>query len=210
MQSLAKAVTGQSRRRDDWQDPRTALYMPDTFDPAALAGQIRDAGAGLVFFFGSPAELDQLFAAFADDKSVPLFAIPPSRVTRSLFEAPTVFDGRILSAFPRSPVDVTAAGQQAYAALRASHQLPDDFASAQFAVLAAAKTFSEAAMRAGKHLSRESLITALEGLNDYETGLSPPLTFSLNRRIGALGAHVVRLDLVGKTFVPEGPWRALR
>jgi ABC-type branched-subunit amino acid transport system substrate-binding protein len=207
--SLAKAVTSQMRRRN-WKDPAKLYYGAAAFDARATANRIRESGAGALFFFGSPEELDALFAEFADAAEVPLFILPASRVARSLFEAPAIFDGRILSAYPRSPTDITAAGQDAYAALRANHELSGEYASAQLAVLASVKTFSEAAMRAGKQLSRESLIDALENLHNYETGLAPPLSFSLNRRIGALGAHVVRLDLKRGTFVPEGEWRALK
>ena len=207
--SLTRAVTKQARQRG-WQPPATFYYQPAGFDARDLAQQLREADTGTLFFFGASAELDALLVEFANDEAVPLIAVPASRITRSLFEAPAIFDGRILSAYPRSPADVSATGQDAYVALRENHELSGEYASAQIAVLAASMTFGEAAMLAGKNLSRESLITALEGLHDYETGLSPPLTFSLNRRIGALGAHVVSLDLEQGTFVPEGEWRALK
>ncbi len=45
----------------------------------------------------------------------------------------------------------------------------------------------------GKDLSRERLVTALEGLYEYETGLMPKITYGPNRRIGALGAYVVTM-----------------
>ncbi|MDH3351002.1 MAG: ABC transporter substrate-binding protein [Gammaproteobacteria bacterium] len=209
VRALAKAVTMQTERRD-WQAPETLYYTARDFDAPGLAGQLRAADTGAVFFFGAPHELDALLAEFASDETVPLVLVPASRVARSLFEAPPIFDGRILSAYPRSPADVTAAGQSAYAALRENHELSGEYASAQLAVLAAATMLDEALKRTGKHLSRESLIAALESLDDYETGLAPPLTFGLNRRIGALGAHVVRLELERGTFVPEGEWRVLK
>ena len=207
--SLAKAVTEQVQRHD-WPAPATLYYGLADFDARALAERVRAADTGALFFFGTPPELGAFLAEFGDDDTVPLIVVPANRVARSLFEAPAVFDGRILSAYPRSPADVTAAGRDAYAALRENYKLSGEFASAQLAVLVAAKIFSEAAMRSGKHLSRESLIAALESLHDYDMGLAPPLTFSLNRRIGALGAHVVRLDLERGIFVPEGMWRALK
>ena len=209
VQSLAKAVTKQTQRYD-WQAPATLYYEPASFHAQTLAKQVRATDIGALFFFGMPAELEALLAELADDDTVPLIVVPASRVARSLFAAPAIFDGRVLSAYPRSPADVTATGQDAYASLRENHELSGEFASAQLAVLAASMTFGEAAMRAGKHLSRESLITALESLKEYETGLAPPLTFSLNRRIGALGAHVVRLDLEHGTFASEGAWRELK
>ena len=55
-------------------------------------------------------------------------------------------------------------------------------------------TVGEALTRAGKDLSRETLISKLETLYEYDTGLTPRITFGPNRRIGATGAHIVALD----------------
>jgi hypothetical protein len=60
--------------------------------------------------------------------------------------------------------------------------------------------------RGGAELSREGLVTALEGLYDYETGLTPRLTFGPNRRIGAAGAYVVAVDTERKEFALAGEW----
>ena len=207
-QQLAGAVDKQLRRRN-WQDAGRELYAPGTFDANRIAGRLQDTGAGAVFFFGTPDELERLLAAAGKRGITATIAILPDNVTPGLFAAAAGFGGRVLTAFPRSPADVTPAGQKAYAALREYGELAGDHAAAQLAVLAAAKTFGEGIMRAGKHLSRESFVAALEGLNNFETGLAPPLSFSLNRRVGALGAHVVRVDPERQSFVPEGAWRPL-
>ncbi len=68
----------------------------------------------------------------------------------------------------------------------------------------------EGLKRAGRELSRERLITALEGLYDHETGLTPPVSFGPNRRIGARGAYVVAVDLAGGSFQPMGEWIEVR
>jgi hypothetical protein len=64
----------------------------------------------------------------------------------------------------------------------------------------------EGLRRAGKELTREKLVAALEGFYEYQVGLLPPLTFHANRRIGALGAHVVSVDLQRKDLVLAGGW----
>ena len=40
----------------------------------------------------------------------------------------------------------------------------------------------------------------------FQTGLTPPISFGATKRIGALGAYVVKLDLKNKTFVPVESW----
>ena len=65
---------------------------------------------------------------------------------------------------------------------------------------------AEGLKRGGRDISRERLVTALEGLYDYETGLAPRLTFGPNRRVGAAGAYVVRIDPERKEFVAASGW----
>jgi hypothetical protein len=55
-------------------------------------------------------------------------------------------------------------------------------------------------------LSREKLVTSLEGLYDFETGLTPRITFGPNRRVGAAGAYIITVDTKQKQFVPTGEW----
>jgi len=58
----------------------------------------------------------------------------------------------------------------------------------------------------GRRLSRELLIEALEGLYEYSTGLTPPLTFGPNRRVGAHGAYIVAVDLDERRFAGDPVW----
>jgi hypothetical protein len=67
----------------------------------------------------------------------------------------------------------------------------------------------ESLKRAGKDLSREKLIQTLEGLYEYQTGLTPALTYGPNRRVGARGAHVITINLKDKQLVPVDGWIGL-
>ncbi|HKV10040.1 MAG TPA: cytochrome C, partial [Thermoanaerobaculia bacterium] len=58
-------------------------------------------------------------------------------------------------------------------------------------------------------VSRDRLITQLEALRQWDTGFAPPVTYGPNRRLGARGAYVVKLDLAKKTFEPAGGWVAV-
>ena len=57
-------------------------------------------------------------------------------------------------------------------------------------------------------MSREQLVTALEGLYDYDTGLTPKLVFGPNRRVGAAGAYVITINSETKEFVSASSWVA--
>jgi hypothetical protein len=101
---------------------------------------------------------------------------------------------------------LTPAGLAELAALRDRYKLTPRHTASQLSALAAAKIFVEALKRAGQDLTREKLITALEGLYEYETGLTPRLTFGPNRRVGAAGAYLLTINPDTKDFVPAPGW----
>ena len=76
----------------------------------------------------------------------------------------------------------------------------------QISALVAAKILVEGLKRTGKDLSREKFIRSLEKLYEFQTGLTPRITYGPNRRIGALGSHIVTIDLEKKSFSPVGQW----
>jgi hypothetical protein len=72
--------------------------------------------------------------------------------------------------------------------------------------LAAAKVLAEGLRESGRQLSRQKLIDTLAAMYNFNTGLTPPVTFGATRRIGALGGYVVKLDLKKKTLLPVDEW----
>ena len=61
--------------------------------------------------------------------------------------------------------------------------------------LAAAKVLLEGLRRAGRDVTRQKLVSSLEELYDFSTGLTPNITFGPNRRIGAGGTYVIEYDV---------------
>src|SRR4029079_12815553 len=112
-------------------------------------------------------------------------------------------------AFPTVPTDVSAAGAAEYSALLQRNKLQSTHAAAQASAIAAAKILVHALELCGKDLSRERLITVLEGLYEYDTGLMPKLTLGPNRLIGPLGAYVLTIDPEKKLFPATLQWVAV-
>lgn len=74
----------------------------------------------------------------------------------------------------------------------------------QTVAYAAAQAFIEATKLSTRRLNRATLISSLEGLKDYRTGVVPPITFGPNRRIGSVGSYVMGIDLQRKQYIPIG------
>ena len=178
-------------------------YSNATFDAAALAANLKQTGKKAVFFLGSgKEELALLAEADRLHWSPEVYGFAGSE----LLGAPSSFNQRVFMSFPTSPVDQTAEGIAEFRAFNGKYQLPSDHLAAQVSAFASAKILVEGLKKAGKDLSREKLIQALEGLYEYPTGLTPPVTYGPNRRIGAMGAYIVSIDLEKKQYVPVSGW----
>ena len=75
-------------------------------------------------------------------------------------------------------------------------------AAFQSVAYAAGTIIAEGLKQAGQQLSRATLVSALEQLRGFKTGVIPPVTFGPNRRVGAAGSYVVGIDLINKGYLP--------
>ena len=188
----------------------TLRYQRDKLDAAELAKSLQQAESDAVLFLGIQDELEALLAALANIQHYPgIFALS-SFVPRPLFEAPETFSERIYLAYPTLSSDISTAGRTEYMRLAEQHALPPGHLQGQVAALAAVKLLEEGLRGAGRTLNREHLIEAIEALYRYDTGLTPPLTYGPNRRIGAMGAHLMKVDIANKTNTPVGEWHEVR
>jgi ABC-type branched-subunit amino acid transport system substrate-binding protein len=178
------------------------------FDANKLAQQLKAEGTATVFMFGGSDIAGLLGAANAIQWTPNVLSLGTLTSRDLAANVPAPFTKKVFLAFPTVPADVTADGVAEYRALAEKYKLPSQHAAAQLAALAAAKTFVEGLKRAGADLSREQLITALEGLYEYDTGLTPKLIFGPNRHIGAVGAYIITINAETKEFVTASGWVA--
>jgi ABC-type branched-subunit amino acid transport system substrate-binding protein len=173
-------------------------------DVAALVQSLK--GADAVFIFGAAVETAFFKEADAAGWHPDVFLLGALTGRDLVASVPAGFKEKVFLTFPSVPADVTEAGAGELRALSTKYKFEVRHTAAQLAALAAAKVLTEGLKRGGRDISRERLVSALEGLYEYETGLTPRLTFGPNRRIGAAGAYVVRVDPERKEFVPASGW----
>ena len=80
------------------------------------------------------------------------------------------------------------------------------YSIAQISAYTAARIMVEALQQAGRNLSREALVSALESMDDFHPGLVPPVSYGPERRIGTTGGHIVNADLVNGRFDDATRW----
>jgi ABC-type branched-subunit amino acid transport system substrate-binding protein len=168
---------------------------------------LKAEGTAAVFIFGAGNDVDNFIRAASALEWSPFVLSLGVFSSRDLAaNVPAAFTKKVFLAFPTVPGDVTADGSTEYRALAEKYKLPSQHVAAQLSTLAAAKIFVESLKRMGADVSREQLITTLEGLYEYDTGLTPKLIFGPNRHVGAAGAYVITIHPETKALVAASGW----
>lgn len=204
------ATAEEQAKKSGWGSVTTLYYSRDDFAAPQLVADLKQKGIDSVIMLGSGVEAAALLKAAETAGWTPSFYMLGSLVGRNVAESFSAkMKDKVFLAFPTVPADVSASGAAEYSGLLQRNKLDSTHAAAQASAMAAARILVHALELCGKDLSRERLITALEGLYEYETGLMPKITFGPNRRIGALGAYVVTIDPEKKLFPASVEWIAV-
>lgn len=203
---IAASVEDQEKKLG-WGSKTSVYYPHDEFKAKECVAELKAKGVDTVFMLGSAVEAAAFFKEAGEVGWTPTVYLLGTLAGRRAPElVPVGMKDRVFFAFPTVPEDVTAAGAAEYSGLLQRNKLSSTHAAAQASAIAAAKILVYALERCGKDLTREQLITTLEGLYEFDTGLMPKITFGPNRRIGALGAYVVTIDPEKKLFPASVEW----
>ena len=202
--AAASAIEDQARK-NGWNSIVKKTFSNQHFDAAAFAGSLRTEGADAVFFLGTGGEAAFINAAATANWTPHVFLLGALMGRDLVKTVPMSFKDRVFVSFPTVPGDVAPAGLAELRALEEKYKFAPGHTAAKLNTFAAAKIFTEALKRAGRDLTREKLITALEGFYEFETGVTPSITFGPNRRVGAMGAYVLSIDPAKREFI-SGSW----
>ena len=189
-----------ARRLGDEGWSRLTLH-PFGAGEAPLAG---GAAPRSVFYLGGGEAFTHLVTALQRAGADPYLFAVAGQVAGSTGRLPADFAGQLYLAFPFVPGDWTEAGAAGLQAARRASGLDGRHALLQVSAYCSVQLLAEGLKRSGRDLSREGLVRALEGIDGFATGLTPPLGFGRGRRIGANGAYVVKVDLPQRGFHSVG------
>ena len=194
--SVEDIAIGETQSDKQGSSPQSAL----------LARNLSQKKVEVIFLLGPVGVEDSILREAERLAWKPFVFIPGSLAGRNIFEAPAAFEGRIFLSFPTLPSDQTSDGATQYMRLAEAYKLPRRSVATQWTALSSAKLLVEGLKRAGREASREKLIEALEGLYSFSTGLAPAVTYNPNRRVGAIGSHIVSVDLKAKSLATTSEW----
>jgi ABC-type branched-subunit amino acid transport system substrate-binding protein len=157
---------------------RAAFAVTDEADVTKLDA-LPTRRCDTVVFLGGTDALDRFISWARAHEWLPELLLPASSASpESLAGIPM----KMWIALPTGPLDRTARG--------VAGQFRPDYPTLQFAALAAAEVMVEALRRAGRELTRDGFLAALDGIRGFDTGLVPSLSFSAARHIGSTGAWI--------------------
>ncbi|QKG65730.1 ABC transporter substrate-binding protein [Pseudomonas sp. B14-6] len=200
-QQEAAQHLGQYLQDHAWQQVRLQAYN-SAQDELPL-------GSRSVFYLGSGVGFSRFAERLQTAGQVPYLFAASNQVAGDLFQLPSGFSRRVFLAYPFVPSDWTLAGRLALTQLREHQGLGGEHAVLQVGAYSSMLLLSEGMKQAGRDASREKLISALEGLHDFDTGLTPLLSFGPGRRLGLSGAHIVTVDLPDQRFFLVAPYKPI-
>jgi ABC-type branched-subunit amino acid transport system substrate-binding protein len=181
-------------------------YKKGASSAAEAVGAIALKKPDYIFFFGGGGD----FASFAREmeraKLEAGLLSSAVMIGREAFSLPQSISSRTYLSYPMSLPDATGFAEFVKIMQKSNVALRN--VAFQSVAYASAKVFVEAIKSSGRQLSRATLISSLERLQEFNTGVTPPISFGPNRRIGASGAYIVGIDTGKKQFVRLSGWIA--
>ncbi|HSB73903.1 MAG TPA: ABC transporter substrate-binding protein [Candidatus Methylomirabilis sp.] len=206
---------GAAGAREQAKTDALALVAEVSFTAGKLAApetvrRLKSASAGAVLFFGPGGDAVTFLQEAERQRWHPVFLAPAPMVGASLFAASPAPANAVYLASPVATPDPTSPGMAEFSRLVKKAAVPGEHRSFQLMAYAGAKLLEEGLRRAGRDVTRARLVENLGTLMAFPTGVTPPLSYNENRRVGALGAAIFKLDGDKKSLVPAAPWREPR
>jgi ABC-type branched-subunit amino acid transport system substrate-binding protein len=179
---------------------REQAYRVGQFSAAAVVGALGSIKPDYVFFFGAGDDFTRLALEMGRAGLKSGLLTSAIMVGRAAFNVPQAVAALTHLSYPAAMPDKGDLTEFQYLMKKAGASAGSP--AYQALAFASAKILVEATKESGTHLTRNLLITALEQLREFKTGVAPPVTFGPDRRIGATGSYIVGIDLTKKEFVP--------
>lgn len=182
-------------------------YPPGAWNAEETAERLKASNAEAVFFFGPGGDMRSLIdrnAALA--WPVPVLGLA-ELAGEQVLSLPAASSGLVFLASPLSPPEASHEGTTVYYRLLKKYDVPGRYFSFLSSAFAGTRLMEEGMRRAGRAMTRASLIETVGGLWQFETGVMPRLTYNQNRRTGLTGAAVLGVDPEKKQFLAIQEWR---
>ena len=190
MEELARELA-ELFRTAGWVNAEAVGYSGDKGIDSLLLTAVRDRRAGVLLYLGGESDAAPLLELLGAEGERTRLYMTAAAIGRHEDRIPSSLSGRLRLSLPLVPSDLKEWARNRFRSLAERHHLPPDRQALQLNAASATLVLVEGLRRAGRNLTREGLVEALEGLFEFDSGLGPQITFGKNRRNGVLGAHLM-------------------
>jgi ABC-type branched-subunit amino acid transport system substrate-binding protein len=182
-------------------------FSPGSFSAAPMVRRLRGEEVGAVLYFGGPREATAFMEEAERLSWRPLFLAPATMAGSALRGAPSGFLPSVFLVSPFQPPDPASSRMADFFSLGRKYGVGEEHRLFQLLAYSGAILLEEGIKRSGKGVTRETFVDSIGNVWKLETGVTPPLTYTPNRRSGTTGAAILRVDKDTRRLVPAAPWR---
>ena len=193
-------------KRYGWPEIESADYSGDAAEIPEIVSKLAKTKSQALFYFGPPGRLTSLMKEAEKQKWRPRLYAPVRVAAREAVSLPQAFTDRVFLSAPAHPLDYRKESLAEFQQLLRKYKVPQFFQIQSVYYYATLKVLVEGLQRSSQKLSRAQLIESLESLSNFETGLTPKITYGSNRRTGSLGTYILEVDLEKQRFKPGAVW----
>jgi len=182
-------------------------YPVGEFDAARTTEKLKALKVQAVFFFGAGADMRNFIeASDAPGRGVPVLGLA-ELAGANLLSLSAGQVKRVYLASPMHEPDPRHPGTTVFYRLVKKYGISNRYSSFLASAFAGTRLMEEGMKRAGRGMTRARLIKEVGGLWQFETGMTPNLTYNENRRTGLTGAVILRIDPAKKQYSALEEWR---
>ena len=181
-------------RNSDWMPIKTAL-IPEGAQEESLekiVKELQQSGVNVIVYAGFESNLLRLMALVSESNWSPVFLVSGSLAGNALMTVPEKLAAGFFIAYPTLMRDRLAPAVSKLGELVNLQEVGPQEIQPLISAYVSAELFVHCLKNNGRDLDRRKLISALEKTYRFNAGLMPPLTYTLNRRVGTDGIYVVR------------------
>jgi len=184
-----------------WKELGTGvpLMFSSSFEPTNLAS-MKAQGREALFVLGSGDVAAEWIEAAGKAQWYPKVFLLGPLLDDAILSSPPQLQGKMFATYPA--LEPSLEGLSNFDHFLERHNLSGEHRLLLMTAYCAAEMLQTALRRAGKDLTREKFLLALEQLTDFRTGLVPPITYGPKQRIGSRKAELVCVDVLTHSFEP--------
>jgi ABC-type branched-subunit amino acid transport system substrate-binding protein len=205
----AEGAKEQAKKHDLVLSPEIP-FAAGTFSASEVVSRLRDDKVDAVLYFGGRREALAIMREADERQWHPLFVASATMVGNALQTVPPKFLPSVFAASPLKAPDPGSRRMAEFFSLGEKYDVGKRHRTFQFLAYSGAILLHEGLKRSGKEVTREKFVDTLGNVWKLETGVTPPLTYNPNRRAGAIGATILKVDASSRRYVPATEWREPR